>query len=573
MTALPFESATSGPLAITLRDYQADAVAALYAWFETRTGNPLVVVPTGGGKSLIIAAFCHSVLSQWPSERILVLTHVKELIEQNHRQMLRAWPSAPAGIYSAGLRRREHDARILFAGIQSVHTKAALIGWADLVIVDEAHLIPKSGMGMYRTLLNDLRSINSHLKVIGLTATPYRTGEGALDAGDDRLFDGVAYDCDLLRLIGAGFLSKVTSKATSARIDTGGLHVRMGDFVEHELEQAAMAGDNVPKAVAEIIRRGADRKAWLVFCCSVAHAEAVATAMADSGVQVASVFGDTARDERDRVVADFKAGRLRCVVNVNVLTTGFDAPQTDLIAMLRPTMSAVLYVQMVGRGLRLADGKTDCLVLDFAGNVEMHGPIDAVRVRQPGKKQPGQMLARECPACQTLVSIAATVCPDCGFEWAVAELGDVGTGHGVTPSEAPILSTIGDRSPIERWDVQSVVWRRNEKPGKPATLCVEYSGGFQQRVREWVCFDHPDGSFPYRKAVSWWKAHGGLQPAPGGVFEAMQRRGECLDVLGVTVDTRGEWPEIVGVRLASEPGVDPSDKPSTTSVDLSTLPF
>lgn len=564
MTDLPFAKEPNGPLAVTLRPYQQEAVDGLYTWFAKNDGNPLVVVPTGGGKSLIIAAFAHSVLGQWPNERILVLTHVRELIDQNYRAMLRAWPGAPAGIYSAGMKRREHDARLLFAGIQSTYQKAGLIGWVDLCIIDECHRIPKAGFGMYRELLDALKAMNSNLKVIGLSATPFRTGEGSLDKGPDRLFHGVAYECEIVRLIRDKWLSPVTSKATAARIDTSELHVRMGEFIESEIEAAAMAGDLVPKACREIVARSADRKAWLVFCCSVAHANAVATELRSLGVTTETVFGETDADERDRIIASFKAGKLRCIVNVNVLTTGFDAPHVDLIALLRPTMSPVLYIQMVGRGLRIAEGKVDCIVLDFGGNVMRHGPIDAIRIREPRQSDPrDQVLARECPNCQTLVSIAVRQCPECGFEWVVID-GEQGGQHADVPDEGTIIAGLELRNPIERWNVQVVNFRRHEKPGKPATLCVEYHGWFQQSVREWVCFDHPAGSFPRRKASAWWKDRGGLDPVPANVEEALfriQDQHELFDVLGVTVDTRSEWPELRGVRLSSEPGLNEAEEP------------
>ena len=565
------------PLAITLRPYQQEAVDAIFAWFERESGNPLVVVPTGGGKSLLIAAFVHRVLTQWPGERILVLTHVRELIDQNHKQLLRAWPSAPAGIYSAGLKRREHDARVLFAGIQSVHDKAEKIGWSDLVLIDEAHLISRDSMGRYRTFLDAMSSMNPNLKVIGFTATPFRTGEGSLDKGDDRIFHGTAYTCDVAKLILDGYLSRVTAKSAATSIDTSGVHVRAGDFVESELAEAAMAGDNVPKACREIVARGTGRRAWLAFCCSIEHAVAVAEELTALGVTCATVFGETPKEERDATVAAFRAGQIQCVVNVNVLTTGFDAPQTDLIALLRPTCSPVLHVQMIGRGLRLAEGKADCLVLDFGGNCKRHGPIDAVKLREPSEgKGDGSQLARECPQCESLVSIAARFCPDCGYEWPPDE--EVGEKHDEKPDEdVQIVSGLEPINPIERWTVQRANYRLHQKPGKTRTLAVEYECGYGQRVREWVCFDHPDGSFPFRKAMAWWKAHGGSQPPPGSCMEAIGRQAELLRLETITVNTKVEWPELIGFlakpREEREPGADDAVPTSDPTYDYGDLPF
>lgn len=542
----------TGDLAVRLRPYQQEAVDGIYRWFGTNTGNPLVVVPTGGGKSLIIAAFVHSVLSQWPRERILIVTHVKELIAQNHAALLRCWPGAPAGIYSAGLKRREHDAPIVVAGIQSIYERAKLLGWADLVIVDEAHLIPRGGMGMYRQLLTDLSSMNPKLKVIGLTATPFRTGEGSLDRGDDRMFHGVAYDCKLVQLILEGYLSPVTSKATVATIDTADVRAVAGDFVQDQLEEAATRGDLVPRAMEEIAARGDGRKSWLLFCCGIEHAKRCQNALQNAhGIRCETVFGETPAEERDRIITEFREGRLQAIANVGVLTTGFDAPNVDLIALLRPTKSPGLYVQMVGRGLRVAPGKSNCLVLDFGGNVARHGPIDTVNLREPRKGDPGAVLARECPKCQSLVSIAVRQCPDCGYEWVVLD-GETGSEHAARPDERAIIAGLEPRNPIERWDVTSVRYDRHEKPGKQPTMVVEYSGGFQQRVREWICFEH-DG-FPRVKAEQWWRNRGGAAPVPMSVEEARCRVEELLPVLGVTVDTRGDWPELRGVRLGRDAG-------------------
>lgn len=543
------------PMALQLRPYQQEAVDSIFAWFEKETGNPLVVLPTGAGKSLVLAAFIHAVLSAYPRERILVLTHVKELIAQNHAQLLRCWPGAPAGICSAGLRRREHDAPILFAGIQSTYRHAAKIGWTDLVLVDEAHLIPKEGFGMYRKLLQDLSSMNSKLKVIGLTATPFRTGEGSLDAGADRLFHGIAYTASLVELIRDGYLSPVTSKSTAAEVSTAGVHRVGGEFVAKELEDAALQGDLVQRAVAEIVNRGRDRKAWLIFCCGVRHAEAVYREIEGAGIPVACIFGDTLQDERDAAIEAFKRGELRCIVNVNVLTTGFDAPHVDLIALLRPTCSPGLYVQMVGRGLRRAPGKTDALILDFGSNAVRHGPIDAIAITQPKDKgsttneSVERVLAKSCPKCQTLVAVAVRQCPDCGHMWP-----EPTPDHAAKPDEeAKLVQGTHPTGGIERWNVQRTFYRlhRSKDPKKPPTLCVEYRCGFHQTAREWICLEHI--GYARTKAAMWWKHHGGQMPAPETVDVALTRIecGELLDVAVVTVDVRGEYPEVKGTRMAA----------------------
>lgn len=561
MTDRMFEQVTApaGPLALSLRPYQAEAIDAIFRWFEDRSGNPLVIAPTGAGKSVIMTGFIHRVLSVWPKERFLVLTHVRELIDQNHKALRRAWPDAPSGIVSAGLKRREYDAHILFAGIQTCFRRAAQIGWVDLVLVDECHLIPQDGFGMYRTLLNDLLSMNPKMKIIGLTATPYRTDSGRLDRGKMRIFEGIAYDCDILSLIEQGYLSPITSRGSAASISTDGVHRRGGDFIESELEERALEDEKPRRAVEEIIQRAGDRKSWLLFCCSVKHAEIIHELLLDREIPSACIFGHTPGEERDKIIADFKSGRLRAVVNMNVLTTGFDAPNIDLIALLRPTCSPGLYVQMVGRGLRIAEGKKDCLVLDFGNNVMRHGSINKVKTKSRKDEDDGdededqyeeavEPDTKECPECRLHVAIMARQCPECGHEF----IQEAFARHEEEPDEE---SEILDREPpkprFETWKVVKETYRRHQKPGKPDSLRVEYYCGGRRWISEWVCFEHQ--GFARRKAEQWWRERGGAMPAPLTIdiaLVSLDVAGHCMrKAVEIVVDNEGEYPSIASIVL------------------------
>ena len=225
-------------MGIELRGYQRAAIDALYAYFDKNMGNPLVVLPTGTGKSIVIAEFMRGALEAYPDTRILCLTHVKELISQNFAALLRLWPSAPAGIYSAGLNSRDLRSPILFCGIQSIHKKAYAIQQCDLVLIDEAHLIPRASGTMYRRFLAQLREINPHLKVVGLTATPHRLDSGMLHKGRDRVFDDIAYDANIGDMIQQGYLCPVSAKWTETQQDTTGVAKRGGEFIAGDLERA-----------------------------------------------------------------------------------------------------------------------------------------------------------------------------------------------------------------------------------------------------------------------------------------------------------------------------------------------
>lgn len=399
---------------IMLREYQQRTIDQLYAWFEAgNQGNPCLVLPTGSGKSHIIAALCKDALQSWPETRILMLTHVKELIVQNADKMRQHWPNAPLGIYSAGLGRKEIGEPITFAGIQSVRSKAKQIGHVDLVIIDECHLIGHKDEGGYRTLLSDIYQTNANVRVIGLTATPYRLGHGYI-TDKPAIFDALIAPTSIEELIFKGYLSNLRSKLTATKLEVDGVHKRGGEYIEAELQAAVDTTDKNRKVVAEIIKLGAERKSWLIFCAGVAHAQHIVEALQGEGIVAECVTGETPSAERDRMLKEFKAGRIQALTNANVLTTGFDAPGIDLIAMLRPTMSPGLYVQMAGRGLRIAEGKTDCLVLDFAGVVEQHGPITAVIPPPKKGDRVGEAPVKVCDNCQEICHLSVRECPACG---------------------------------------------------------------------------------------------------------------------------------------------------------------
>lgn len=453
-----------------LRDYQKRAIDQLYAWFAAgNEGNPCLVLPTGAGKSHIIAALVKDALQNWPETRVLMLTHVKELIEQNAEKMRQHWPNAPMGIYSASLGRRCLTEPITFAGIQSVAKRGKEIGHIDLILVDEAHSINHSQTGGYRTLIADLTAINPALRVIGLTATPYRLGHGMIHEGDDVLFNALIEPVSIEELVHRGFLTKLRSKHTSLTLSTDGVKKSGGEFIASHLEAAVDTYDNNARAVAEIIQRGQDRKAWLVFCAGVSHAEHIKALMLQHGITCETVTGETPKAERQRILNEYQNGRIRCLTNVNVLSTGFDYPGIDLLAFLRPTLSPGLYIQMAGRGLRIAEGKQDCLVLDFAGNVAKHGPITAVEPPRKGRKGEGEAPTKCCPNCEEIVSAQTRICPQCGHEWEIAEKQD----KPLILSNEDILGIEAQEMAVTSWQ-----WRKHTSrtSGKNMLSCTFYGG-------------------------------------------------------------------------------------------------
>ncbi len=505
---------------ITLRPYQQESIEAILSYWSNGGGNPLVDLATGTGKSMVIAKLTQDLLAAYPDMRVLMLTHVKELVQQNFLALLKVWPDAPAGMYSAGLGRRDAHHRITFASIQSVYNKARLLGRRDLILIDEAHLVPLNGEGMYRRLLDDLHGIQPDARVAGFTATPYRLDTGRLDEGSTRLFDKVVYDYGISQGITDGYLSPLISKASAVEIDISKVERRGGEFVPASLESASDA--ITAEAVGEICQFGADRKAWLIFCSGVKHALHVRDAIRCSGISCETVSGKTPDGERDSIIRRFRAGEIRALTNANVLTTGFDVPQVDLVAMLRPTLSTSLYVQIVGRGTRKAQGKENCLILDFAGNVRRHGPVDAVSVlpKSGGEGKEGRVSvddvrAKECPGCQELVALNTHQCKFCGHEWPHDEKPK---HEAQAENQVGILST--EAVPPTMLPVVDWRFERHQKLGSPDSVRVVYLAGLAS-YPEWLAFEH--GGYAQRKACEWWVQHGGNTPFPKTATEALQR--------------------------------------------------
>ena len=522
---------------LDLRPYQNAAVNSVFSYFEEKEGNPLVVVPTAGGKSLILAEFVKRACTMYPGTRVLILTNVKELIQQDHAEIIGHWPDAPIGIYSAGLKKRDLQAQILVAGIQSIHKQAYNLAAAfDLVLIDEAHMIPRTSNTMFRKFLDDLRVINPYTKIIGLTATPFRLDSGLLHQGDGALFTDIAHDVDVQPLIDSGWLCPPVSVPSITQIDTSGVHTCGGEFIAGELEGAAMDQAVITAIAKETVDRGQGRRGWIVFGCGVDHCKALADAIRAHGVTVGTIFGDTPADERAATIEAFRRQELRCLCAMNVLTTGFSVKHVDLISVARPTKSTGLWIQIVGRGMRVSPGKDDCLVLDFGGNIARHGCVDKPKIKAPVKGE-GEAPTKVCPECEAKVPIYARECPDCGevFEF---------EGSKVT-SKATTGALLSSQIQSKWLSVTGVSYALHEKPGSPPSLRVTYLCGMVAH-KEWVCIQH--SGFPRQKAIGWWSQRT-MTPAPMTVAEALASAQHLRQPTEIQVKPSGKFTEITGARF------------------------
>jgi len=364
-----------------LREYQQRSIDELYAWLSNNKGHPCLVLPTGSGKSHIVAALCKDAVQNWPETRVLMLTHVKELIEQNAEKMRLHWPNAPMGIYSASIGKRELGEAITFAGIQSVRNRSQEIGHVDLILIDECHLFPPKDSSMLGLFMSGSKIV----KVLGLTATPFRLHKDELKfitRTVPKLFGCVVHCIQVSEITSQGYWSKLLYKPV--RFDDKMLKLNSSgtDYTEDSVKKAFLANDmqgTIVHAVNTMLSPGdgfIPRKSILVFVPTVEEAHQVAGKIDGAVV----VWGLMSKDARDRCIDDFKDGKINVVVNVNVLSVGFDHPGVDGIIVARPTLSLAWYYQAVGRGTRIdpTKRKKDCWIYDLAGTFDRFGRVENI---------------------------------------------------------------------------------------------------------------------------------------------------------------------------------------------------
>ncbi|WP_085297402.1 DEAD/DEAH box helicase [Cognaticolwellia mytili] len=443
-----------------LRDYQQEAVSAVLKHFRKTNESAVIVLPTGSGKSLVIAE-----LARLAKRKILVLTHVKELVEQNHQKY--ETYGVTAGIYSAGLKLKETQHQVTFASIQSAARNLEDFNEPySLIIIDECHRVnlasadmsneqanekskdktkveskngsqngskeenkeqsqesasKQSNSNQYQQIIEKLMQVNPEVKLLGLTATPYRLGmgwiykkhyRGFMRSEEKRPFEHCIYELPIGNLIKRKYLTEPNLvDATIEHYDFSSLRANAsGEYSPTDMNHLLNKNPRVTQSIIEqVIELGDKRQGIMVFAATVEHAKEVFSYL--PAKLSALITGATDNTERDKLIKAFKRKDIKYLVNVSVLTTGFDAPHVDMIAILRPTQSVSLYQQIIGRGLRLSDNKKDCLVIDYTGNdFDLYHP--EVGEKKPNSKsQPVQVV---CPSCE-FPNIFWGICDDAGY--------------------------------------------------------------------------------------------------------------------------------------------------------------
>ncbi len=392
----------------TLRPYQQDAVDATLNHFRKESSPAVIVLPTGAGKSLVIAE-----LANVARGRVLILTHVKELVEQNHAKYESYGKSA--GIFSAGLKRKESQYKVIFGSIQSVaNAEDNFFNEFTLLVIDECHRVSMDtdcdlGGSKYKEVIDKLKKRNPKICILGLTATPYRLGTGfiyeyhlpskMIKSSAERFFKKCIYELSI------GYMVKNKYLTTPIQIDSPvacynfeNLKMTNNYYVASEIEAILKDQKRItPMIIKNILDLSLDRLGVMIFTSTINHAKEVLGLL--PAEESALVIGDTENYLRDEIIQKFKERKIKYLVNVSVLTTGFDAPHVDVIAILRPTESVGLYQQIVGRGLRLSPEKNDCLILDYTGLAhQIFSPV--IEDEKPSKE--AVVVDVECPKCLSI---------------------------------------------------------------------------------------------------------------------------------------------------------------------------
>ncbi|QYC96669.1 DNA helicase [Stenotrophomonas phage BUCT627] len=533
-----------------LRHYQQDGIDSFINYFMNGgTGNPLMCFPTGTGKSVILAGCIREVLSRWAGTRILALVHVKELVGQNYRKFEQLCPDVHGGIYSAGLGEKQTEGTVIFGGVASVVKKMddlMATGPFHLVFVDEAHMISPNDETMYRKIIEQIKAKNPAVRVIGLTATPWRPGLGRID-DEGGLFTETICDWTSMekfnQLITEGFLCPLIPFSTELVLNVDGVKTRGGDFVEKDLQDAVNRDEITRAALTECLQFKDSRKSWLIFGAGVDHCLRIAEMLNEMGVSARAVWSsrkvkmvgpdglpvideETKKfkyqtiscpdSERDAAIADFKRGDFQAIVSNGILTTGFDHPPVDMIVMLRPTKSVTLWIQMLGRGTRPFDpmlvdpmeininffnqAKLNTLVLDFARNTKRLGCINDPYIPNKKGKGGGTAPIKECPLCMNNVPASAKVCPGikvttnepCNYEFPVA------TAIENKASEEELIK--GNIPEVNMFRIDHISYEKYRNPAKGTSLKISYSCG-NRTINEFVCIEYADGA---RKMAERW---------------------------------------------------------------------
>ena len=523
-------------MTISLRPYQEECLESIMGAIP-HDRHILVQAATGSGKTIIFCELIRRLLSDWPHIKIGILAHRRELITQAHLKLLKVWPEAPIGIACASLGGPvDTDRPVVIGSIQTLIGRAETTSPFDLIIIDEAHRLgPINQASQYAEWLGTMKRYNPEVRILGVTATPFRLGHGYIYGSvckpdNQNLFEALHYRVGIKDLQAHGFLCGYRAKEAE-RIERDLASVKVsGDYNIKDLSDVMSREQHVGSAVKALRDYGQDRKRAVVFCVTIDHAKRVSGAFGDAGFSSAAVHSDMPMPQRDMILRNFESGKIRVLCNVGVLTEGWDSPAVDCILLCRPTKAPSLYVQMVGRGLRPHPDKADVLILDLSDNCRTHGDPDSPCVGIPGKPIKQVAPTKSCPQCMEIVPAGAAACRGCGYVWPqqVIELNGSAQMRDVKWSavEKPKPITVE----IERGETSRYVSKAGNDMLKLKLTCQHDGSLGTIHLNHFFMFDQAAHEYALRKSRSTWKMLTGSDP-PASTAEADERGFELMEAL------------------------------------------
>ena len=549
---------------MALRDYQLQAREAIFNFLFTRHGNPIVCLPTGTGKSFSIADTCYCADYYIPGARVVVATHSQDLVAQNADELRGYWIGANVGVYSASLKVKDDPSahQFMYVGIDSVYKKPEIFGFVHLLLIDECHLVDATEGTRYAKFIEGLQKANPQLRVIGFSATAWRTKTGAL--ANSGIFTDVCYDGCTMDGYNwferQGYLARLVGKQTETMIDLSEVRTTNGDYNLNDLELAT--DERITKLILEeSADLGYQRNCWLVYGSTIAHVEMMNEMLNRMGIPSAAVHSKTGINRR-QTIQEMKAGKYRALVSQGMLTTGVNIPQVDMIVQARATKSSSLHVQIMGRGTRpvfapgydlsTAEGriaaqaagpKKDCLIADFARNIDRLGPINDPYIPDGKKKKGGGgggcAPVRVCEHCKMYSHASKSHCEHCGAPFPVPS-----KLYGEASNAAPVASA----EPVfELFNVSNITYHVHKSKRGGQCIRVTYHAGFSG-FTEYVHIEEKPGTQPHRRAIAWLRERGMRVDIPHiTVNDVMQQIRFFKEVGCIRVWTNKKYPEIVDV--------------------------
>lgn len=477
-----------------LRPYQEEAVDAVIRHIKSSISSCMIILPTGSGKSAVVASIANWLWGN-TGKRVLCVAPTSELVVQNRLRFL-SMTGEPASMFSAKAGPKNLRHPVVFGSPVTIKNSIEMFGDKyGAVIIDECDGITPT----IKFIINEMRRRNPKLRIIGMTATPYRLGTGYIykehyidgpteeETAIDPYYDKVVYELEAKFLIDNGYLTPPVTEHVEEEYDTSGLEKdKLGRYTTASVERAMVGkGRKTSRIVEDIVKRSVNRRGTMIFASTKKHAMEIMESLPPGSYSY--VFGDMPTAERNKAISDFKAQKVKYIVNQNILTVGVDVPHCDHIAVMRATESPRLYQQIIGRGTRLYEGKENFLVSDYAGNIERHFA------------ETGDLFTPEIKATRKKPSVPMEVkCPSCGF---VNEFGVRPNPEGLEmDSEGYWLDLAGDRIMVDIYDKSGEKIGQKPMPGHFGRRCKNYImvGALREMRRctyKWSFKECPDCGF------------------------------------------------------------------------------